>query len=62
MAEKRFLRLKSVKDKTGLPTSSIYLMMKEGRFPSSIDLAPRTVAWLESEIDDWMMGRINSRK
>ena len=56
----RLLKLREVRDKTGLGTTSIYRRMAEGSFPRPVtqsrDLTgkPRTVAWVESEIDDWI--------
>lgn len=55
------LRLPAVKSRTGLPTSSIYKLIEEKRFPRQIKLGPRTVAWLETEIEDWLEARIAER-
>lgn len=54
MTSHRLLRLKKVEEKTGLGRSQIYAFMKTGDFPRSIKIGPNTVAWLESEIDDWI--------
>lgn len=59
--KERFLRLADVMARTGLSRSAIYLNISEGSFPSNINLGPRSVAWLESEIDAWMQARINQR-
>ncbi len=48
------LRLPTVKARTGLSRSTIYLRIAEGRFPTSISLGGRAVGWLESEIDEWL--------
>ncbi|WP_229624312.1 AlpA family transcriptional regulator [Vibrio parahaemolyticus] len=50
----RFLKLKEVMDKTALSRSAIYRKMSEDAFPKSVNLGDRAVAWVESEIDDWM--------
>lgn len=50
----RFLRLKEVMEKTALSRSAIYRKMKEEDFPATISLGDRAVAWVESEIDEWM--------
>ncbi|MCA5931847.1 AlpA family phage regulatory protein [Pectobacterium versatile] len=47
--------------KNGLKRSQIYLYMKEGTFPSSIKIGPASVAWLESEIDDWINLKLANR-
>lgn len=57
---RRLIRRKEVQNKTGLGASSIYAMMKQGKFPKSIILSERRVAWLESDIDQWIAERINS--
>jgi prophage regulatory protein len=49
----RFLRREDVEHITGLPTSTIYELMSRGTFPKPIQITPRRVAWLESEIVDW---------
>ncbi|RKF20178.1 AlpA family transcriptional regulator [Alginatibacterium sediminis] len=50
----RFLKLKEVMEKTALSRSAIYRKMNEEQFPKSISLGDRAVAWVESEIDEWM--------
>ena len=58
----RLIRRKEVQDKTGLGASSIYAMMKLGKFPKCLNLSERRVAWLESDIDQWIAERIASHK
>jgi len=36
--------------------------MSLGSFPKSIPLGGRAVAWLESEVDEWMESRIRQRE
>ncbi|EIV8609174.1 AlpA family transcriptional regulator [Vibrio sp. Isolate23] len=50
----RFLRLKEVMEKTALSRSAIYRKMKDEDFPTTISLGDRAVAWVESEIEEWM--------
>lgn len=54
------LRLPSVKTRTGLSRSSIYLRMSKGDFPPSISLGGRAVGWLESDIERWLDEKISS--
>jgi len=49
------LRLPDVSIKTGLARSTIYKFISEGRFPRPIQLGPRAVGWLISELDDWVV-------
>ena len=59
--KERFLRLADVITRTGLSRSSIYLSISQGNFPQNINLGPRSVGWLESEIDGWIQERVNQR-
>lgn len=56
------LRLQDVKKRTGLSRSSIYLRMKDKAFPISISLGGRAIGWLESDIDEWIVTRIEESR
>ena len=57
------LRLPTVKNRTGLSRSTIYLRISMGTFPAAISLGGRAVGWIESEVNDWLKQQIeNSRK
>ena len=58
----RLIRRKEVQAKTGLGASSIYAMMKSGEFPQCLNLSERRVAWIESEVDQWIANRIAQHK
>ena len=59
----KILRLPTVKSRTGLSRSSIYLRVSQGRFPEQVSLGGRAVGWLDSEVDDWLSQQVqNSRK
>ncbi|UGS47725.1 AlpA family transcriptional regulator [Kosakonia cowanii] len=62
MTSHHLLRLKQVEEKTGLKRSQIYLYMKNGSFPRSIKIGPSSVAWLESEIDEWVDIKLGNRQ
>lgn len=53
-----FLRRHDVERITGLPTSSLYQEMAEGRFPKPIKLSNRRVGWIASEVEEWAASRI----
>ena len=57
----RLIKLKEVMSYTGLGRSSIYKFMAEGHFPKSIALGARAVAWESSEIEEWVLDKIESR-
>jgi prophage regulatory protein len=52
------LRRKQVQSRTGLSRSTIYDRVKAGTFPKPISLGPRTVGWVEAEIEGWLVERI----
>ena len=55
----RLLRLPDVSDIVGIRKSSIYALMKEGKFPKCIYVTSKTVAWPESAVLAWVNDRIN---
>lgn len=57
----RLLRLSELTQITCLSKSSIYSYMNAGTFPRSISLGERSVAWLDSEIQEWIQNRIEKR-
>ena len=56
--EPAFLRRKQVETRTGLSRSAIYQYIKDGLFPKPVPLGPRAVGWLESEVSEWIAGRV----
>ena len=56
------LRLPEVKKRTGLSRSSIYLRITKNEFPASISLGGRAVGWLEQDIDEWIVTRIEESR
>ena len=57
----RFLRLAEVKKLTSLSRSAIYVKIANREFPRQVSLSRQSVAWLESEVIDWMNQRVSSR-
>lgn len=57
----RILRLKQVKNLTGLSRSSIYGI---AHFPRPIKLTDsgKCVGWLESEVVEWINGRVTASR
>ena len=56
------LRLPSVKAKTGLSRSSIYLYVARGLFPPPVSLGPRSVGWRACEVDVWIADRVTKKR
>ena len=57
----RLIKLNDVMNSCGLGRSSIYKFMSEGTFPKSVSLGDRAVAWVESEVEDWIAEKIAQR-
>ncbi len=57
----RFLKLKEVMEKTALSRSAIYRKMNDGEFPQSVSLGDRAVAWVDSEVQNWVIDRVAER-
>jgi prophage regulatory protein len=53
-----FLRLPKVKAMTGLSKSSLYELIRANSFPAPVQLGPRVVAWVTSEVRQWAAERI----
>lgn len=61
MAAKKLERIESVRQRTGLCTSSIYEGMKDGWFPKNFAIGKQARAWDSDEIDRWINDRIVAR-
>ena len=57
----RILKLKEVLNRTGLGKTTLYALICNGDFPQQIPLGLRAVGWLESEVDAWILEKIESR-
>lgn len=57
----RIIRLKDVIDCTGLGRSTVYKFISEGSFPKPVSLGDRCVGWVEGEVHDWIMARVEER-
>jgi prophage regulatory protein len=57
----RLIRLNEVIFRTGLSRSRIYQYINEDRFPASVSLGGRSVAWINFEIDRWIEDAIGHR-
>ena len=57
----RLIRLNEVLVMTGLSRSGMYRSIEKQQFPSLVPIGYRAVAWVESEVQDWILDRIVSR-
>ena len=51
------LRRVEVEQICGLSRSSIYRLMRAGKFPLPIKIGPRATRWLERDIGNWISTR-----
>ena len=56
------LRFPTVKARTGLSRSTIYLRISRGTFPAPVSLGGRAVGWIEAEVHAWLTARIAQRR
>ncbi|MBH1930902.1 helix-turn-helix transcriptional regulator [Serratia rubidaea] len=57
------LRMSEIMRRTGYGKAWIYRLISQGKFPRPIKIGSRAIAFVESEVDDWINQRIEeSRK
>lgn len=57
----RLLRRPDVERKTGKSRSAIYAEISNGTFPAPVHIGKKSVAWLEEEVDAWIMAQVEKR-
>ncbi|MGO8840924.1 MAG: helix-turn-helix transcriptional regulator [Methyloceanibacter sp.] len=57
----RLIKRPEVEAKTGLSKSAIYDGMSRGIFPKPAKLGPKSVAWVEAEVDAYIAERVAAR-
>ncbi len=59
----RLLRWRDVEPRVGICRSHAHNLIKQGKFPAPIKITgARASAWLESEIDAWIMERVHKAR
>lgn len=58
----KLMKLKAVMECTGLARSTVYKFIAEDRFPKPVKLGTRMVAWVESEVQEWIQEKIERRQ
>ncbi|HBS7092427.1 MULTISPECIES: helix-turn-helix transcriptional regulator [Klebsiella/Raoultella group] len=56
------IRFSEVQRRTGYSKAWLYRLMEQKRFPSAIKIGSRAIAFIESEIDDWINQRITESR
>jgi prophage regulatory protein len=59
----KLLRYSELNETRGIRYSRrhLYTLESEHKFPKRVSLGENRVGWIESEIDDWIRGRVASR-
>lgn len=55
---KSLIRFTEVQKRTGYSKAWLYRLMSQQRFPSAIKIGSRSIAFVESEVDEWINQRI----
>ncbi|EFS2130082.1 AlpA family transcriptional regulator [Salmonella enterica subsp. enterica serovar Bareilly] len=58
----RLIRLSEVMNKTGFGKAWIYRLISQNRFPQPVKIGIRAIAFIESEIDEWIQLTIENSK
>ena len=60
----RLIRFTELSVLKGIPFSRVHIgrLEKSCAFPQRVRLGPNTVAWRESELDEWLKVRIGERR
>ena len=58
----RLIRLPEVLERTGYGKAWIYRLISESRFPAPVKIGVRAVAFVESEVDEWIQSVIESSR
>jgi prophage regulatory protein len=57
----RLLRWRDLHAVVGLSHTEVYRRMAAGQFPRQIQLGPKSVAWSETEVTNWIAERVAAR-
>lgn len=60
MLDDGYIRIKDLSKLLGIGKSTIYRLVKEGKFPKQIKLTERTSVWRMSIVNRWIVERENN--
>jgi prophage regulatory protein len=58
MPPARLLRFPTVRERTGLSRSTIWRLERRGEFPRHRRISANVVAWVETEVVDWIQSHV----
>lgn len=56
--KENLIRLPEVQRRTGYGKAWIYKLINAGKFPQSVKIGTRSIAFIESEVDEWVASKI----
>lgn len=59
--QQSLIKLPEVMRRTGCSKPWIYRLIQQKRFPAAVKIGARSVAFVESEVDEWVEQRIAER-
>lgn len=54
----KLIRLPEVLYRTGYSKPWIYRLIKQNKFPKQVKIGTRSIAFVESEVDEWIASKI----
>lgn len=57
MKNEKYLSEKQVRNIVGVSRVTLWRWQRDGLFPARRQLGPKRVAWLESELNEWLAAR-----
>ena len=57
----RLIKIKEVIKMTSLSRATIYKYMADDSFPKPVSLGTKAVAWVEDEVENWIVEKIEAR-
>lgn len=58
ISKESLIRLPEVQRRTGYGKAWIYKLISAGKFPQSVKIGSRSIAFVESEVDAWVANKI----
>ena len=58
----KLLRPKDAAKKAGISISHLYVLISKNEFPKLIKISERVSALLESEVDEWILEKVESSR
>ncbi len=59
-ATMRLISKREVQEKTTFSSVTLWRMEKAGTFPKRVQISPGRVAWLESDVDEWIQQKLSN--